>query len=42
LQSAAYWQSAFETTKAQKAAARSAAQDAVFQKALEGLCEDRD
>jgi len=28
----------FETTKAQKAAARRAAEDAVFQKALAGLC----
>jgi hypothetical protein len=38
LESAAYWQPTFETTKAQKAAARKAAQDAVFQKALAGLC----
>ena len=34
----AYWQPTFETTKAQKAAARRAAEDAVFQKALAGLC----
>jgi hypothetical protein len=33
----AYWQPAFETTKAQKAAGRRAAEEAVFQKALAGL-----
>jgi hypothetical protein len=33
----AYWRPAFETTKAQKAAGRRAAEDAVFQKALAGL-----
>ena len=34
----AYWQPTFETITAQKAAARRAAEDAVFQKALAGLC----
>jgi hypothetical protein len=34
----AYWQPTFEAIKAQKAAARRAAEDAVFQKALAGLC----